>query len=300
MMPGESSRELEGAMRIIPSCEQCLYERQESIAQTIEDKEDREKYLAEVKEALANRKEEDSAPYMVYCFGRILKKYCMDSNIFPDIKRQYNSLMLAMEAEIEAKIEAAPDPLEAAIVYARIGNYIDFGAMNHVDRGELISLLEEESQVRLDKAVYEAFCEECAKARRFLLCCDNCGEIVLDKLFVRQLKKRFPQLTVSAMVRGEPVLNDATMEDAVFCGMDKEAELISNGNGVAGTVVELLSPPARKVLEEADVILAKGQGNYESLSGYAGVVYYSFLCKCELFTHRFGVPRLTGMFVRED
>ena len=287
-------------MRIVPSCEACLYERQVQIAQTISDDGVREKYLGEIRETLANRKEEDSAPYMVYCFKQILKKYCEGVDIYPEIKTQYNSLMLSMEAEIEAKIEASPDPLETSIIYARIGNYIDFGAMNHVDQTELLRLLEEESQVRLDKAVYEAFCEECARGRKFLLLCDNCGEIVLDKLFVRQLKKRFPHLTVYAMVRGEPVLNDATMEDAVFSGMDKEAVLISNGNGVAGMVVDMLSMQARQVLEEADVILSKGQGNYESLSGYAGVVFYSFLCKCELFTNRFGVPRLTGMFVREE
>lgn len=287
-------------MRIIPSCEKCLYDRQVSIAQAVLSEEAGEKYLVEIRELLANRKEGDSAPYMVYCFGQILKKYCDRVDIYPDIKQQYNSLMLDMEAEIEAEIEASADPLETAIIYARIGNYIDFGAMNHVEQSELLRLLKEESQVRLDKETYEAFYEECAKGKSFLLLCDNCGEIVLDKLFVKQLKKRFPQLTVSAMVRGEPVLNDATMEDAIFSGMDKEARLISNGNGVAGTVVEMLTPQAREALEEADIILSKGQGNYESLSGYEGVVYYSFLCKCELFTSRFGVPRLTGMFVREE
>lgn len=287
-------------MRIVPSCEKCLYERQMGIAQSISDENVREEYLAEIREVLVNRKEEDSAPYMVYCFKEVQGRYFKTLDIFPDIKEQYNSLMLSMEAEIEAKIEASADPLETAIIYARIGNYIDFGAMNHVEQGELLQLLEEESCVELNKATYEAFCEECEKGKNFLLLCDNCGEIVLDKLFVRQLKKRFPQLAVSVMVRGEPVLNDATMEDAVFSGMDKEATLISNGNGVAGTVVSMLAPQARKALEAADVILSKGQGNYESLSGYEGVVYYSFLCKCELFTSRFGVPRLTGMFLREE
>lgn len=286
-------------MRIIPSCEKCLYERQVTIAQGIADEAIRAQYLAKIREILANRKEEDSAPYMVYCFKAVQKKYLNSMDIFPDIKEQYNSLMLDMEVAIEKKIEAAEDPLEMAIIYARIGNYIDFGAMNYVEQAELLRLLEEESRVDLDKETYAAFCKECAEAKRFLLLCDNCGEIVLDKLFVRQLKKRFPNLQVFAMVRGETVLNDATMEDAIFSGLDKEAIPVSNGNGVAGTVVELLSSQARKILEESDVILSKGQGNYESFSGYPGVVYYSFLCKCELFTSRFGVPRLTGMFVRE-
>lgn len=128
---------------------------------------------------------------------------------------------------------------------------------------------------------------------------DNCGEIVLDKLFIEQLRKRFPELEIKIMVRGSEVLNDATLEDACYVGMDKLTEVISNGNAVAGTVYDMLPDEAKKALDTADVILAKGQGNYESLCRQGRHIFYSFLCKCELFTSRFNVPRLTGVFVEE-
>jgi len=208
--------------------------------------------------------------------------------------------MLGIQEQVEEKILKSEDPLAAALLYARAGNYIDFGDLETVDEEKLMEILDKAISDHLLKKTYVRFLADLKNAGELVYLTDNCGEIVMDKLLVRELKRQYPNLHITVIVRGMPVLNDVTMEDAVFSGMDREAALISNGNGVAGTVVELLSPQARKVLEEADVILSKGQGNYESLSGYKGVVYYSFLCKCELFTSRFGVPRLTGMFVKEE
>lgn len=286
-------------MRIVESCEKCLWERQVKLAEFIGEEGSRASFLKEIREALDNREEDMSAPYLVYLFRRIYEKYSGKVGFPREIKEKYNSLVLSLEKEIESRIVKAQDPLEKSIIYARIGNYIDFGAMNHVEPEVFLKLLEEESNVVLDPNTYREFCRDCEKAGSFLLVCDNCGEIVLDKLFIRQLKKRFPNLGIHVMVRGEDVLNDATMEDALFCGMTEEAAVIPNGNGVAGTVWELLSPQARQVMENADLVLSKGQGNYESLSGYHGPVYYSLLCKCDLFVNRFRVPRLTGMFIKE-
>ena len=132
-----------------------------------------------------------------------------------------------------------------------------------------------------------------------MLIADNCGEIVLDKLFLEQLHKRFPELSIDVLVRGGEVLNDATKEDAEYVGISKVARVISNGLPIAGTVYEMLPDDAKEVMDQADVILAKGQGNYESLCKQGRHIFYSFLCKCELFTSRFRVPKLTGIFVEE-
>lgn len=283
-------------MRVVDSCDKCLYDKRVFIAQSIADETKRAEYLKEIRAILDNRDPEDSAPYLVSLFEQVQKKYDIPEKLYP--KEQYNSIIMDVEAQIEEEIEAAEDPLEMAIVFARIGNYIDFGAMNTVDPDVLMKMLKDEHGVGLDADVYAQFIADCEKGHNFVLLCDNCGEIVLDKLMIRQMKKRFPHLQMKVMVRGEAVLNDATMEDAIFCGMDKEAEVITNGNAVAGTVWKLLSEEARTALEQADVVLSKGQGNFETFFDYKGVVYYTFLCKCELFTTRFQVPRLTGMFVR--
>ena len=95
------------------------------------------------------------------------------------------------------------------------------------------------------------------------------------------------------------VLNDATAEDAAYVGLDRIAQVIPNGNTVSGTVYNMLSEEARTVLDTADVILAKGQGNFETLNGQGRHIFYAFLCKCDMFTDRFEVPRLTGILVEE-
>ena len=189
--------------------------------------------------------------------------------------------------------------IETALALARAANYIDFGAMNHVDEDTCLGLLEGAALRKDEREVFRHLMAECSDAQRFLLITDNCGEIVLDKLFLEQLKKRFPWLKLQVLVRGQEVLNDVTPEDAVYAGICRIAEIISNGKAIAGTVYDMLPDEARRALDRVDVIFAKGQGNYESLSGQGRHIYYTFLCKCDLFTSRFSVPPLTGMLVEE-
>ena len=279
-------------MRISQSCAECLYKRQKN-------KTDNTEYLAEIKALLDNRKETDTSPYMVYLFNKVHVRYFGKGADYSVIKKQYNDLVLAMEDSLRHEINSAEEPLAKAMMMSRAGNYIDFGAMNSVDRDEFLSLFSNTEMRENDRKTYESFLRECTDAKTFLLICDNCGEIVLDKLMLEQLKLRFPHLTVRAMVRGDNVLNDATAEDAKYVGLDAEAEIISNGEAVAGTIYEMLPDEAKNVLDHSDVILAKGQGNYESLSGQGRHIFYEFLCKCELFTSRFNVPKLTGIFIEE-
>ena len=279
-------------MRISQSCAECLYKRQKN-------KTDNTEYLAEIKSLLDNRKETDTSPYMVYLFNKVHVRYFGKGADYSVIKKQYNDLVLAMDDSLRHEINSAEEPLAKAMMMSRAGNYIDFGAMNSVDRDEFLSLFSNTEMREDDRKTYVSFLRECTDAKTFLLICDNCGEIVLDKLMLEQLKLRFPHLTVRAMVRGDNVLNDATAEDAKYVGLDAEAEIISNGEAVAGTIYEMLPNEAKNILDHSDVILAKGQGNYESLSGQGRHIFYEFLCKCELFTSRFNVPKLTGIFIEE-
>ena len=279
-------------MRISEKCARCLYDRQRN-------RTDDEVYLAEVKRLLDTRKDSDTSPYMVYLFNQIYEKRHGKGLSYAAEKKKFNDLVLAAEGDLQRRIEASPDPVETAFVYARIGNYIDFGAMAKVDQETFFRLFDGAGLREDEKSVFEAFLRECEKARSFLLIADNCGEIVLDRLLISQLVKRFPHLAVKVMVRGGEILNDVTLEDAEYTGLSEVCEVVSNGVPLAGTVYELMSAEARQALDEADVILAKGQGNYESLAGRGRHVFYTFLCKCDLFTERFQVPPLTGMLVEE-
>lgn len=279
-------------MRVIESCAECLYKRQLR-------KTDNKECLAEIKAVIDNRTDDDPAPYLVYRFNQIYLKYFGSVASFRDEKIKYNDLVLSMEDALREEINSSDDPLLTAFSYARAGNYIDFGALSAVDEKTFLSLLESDSLSDNDLQTFESFTGQCKTAGSLLLLADNCGEIVLDKLFLEQLKKQYPQLKLSVMVRGGEVLNDATVEDAEYAGIDSVAEIISSGIGVSGTVYKMLSDEAKSVLDNAEVILSKGQGNYEALSGQGRHIFYSFLCKCERFTNRFGVPKLTGIFVEE-
>ena len=279
-------------MRVNSYCAACLWDKQLH-------KSDDPAYLAEVRQIIDTRKDEDTAPYLVYLFNRAFERRFGKTESYRQVKRTYNDIVLSMEKEIRRKIESSSDPLAASIAYARIGNYIDFGAMNHIDSDMFLELLGDAELRERDLQTYEAFLLQCRKASRFLLIADNCGEIVLDKLFLEQLHSAFPRMSFSVMVRGAEVLNDVTLEDARYVGIDQLASLISNGTSVAGTIYGMLPKEAKDAMDSADIILAKGQGNYESLCGQGRHLFYSLLCKCRLFTDRFDVPELTGVLIEE-
>ena len=279
-------------MRVNSFCAACLWDKQLH-------KSDDPAYLAEVRQIIDTRKDEDTAPYLVYLFNRAYERRFGKTEPYKQVKQKYNDVVLSMENEIRTKIESSSDPLAASIAYARIGNYIDFGAMNQIDGDTFLALLGDAGLHGRDLQTYEAFLLQCRNASRFLLIADNCGEIVLDKLFLEQLHTAFPKLALSVMVRGAEVLNDVTLEDAKYAGIDRLAFLISNGTSVAGTIYGMLHEEVKDAMDSADVIIAKGQGNYESLCGQGRHIFYSLLCKCRLFTDRFDVPELTGVFIEE-
>ena len=208
--------------------------------------------------------------------------------------------MMDLEEELMLSIRESIDPLERALIYSRIGNYIDFAALSHVKKEELLSLIEKGKQETLDKEEYRRFCEELASARSLVYLTDNCGEIVLDKLVIRILKERFPKLNIQVIVRGFPAANDATIEDAKMCGLTELVSVIGNGNDVGGTWLPHISKESLSLIKNADVIISKGQGNFETLHGCGLNIYYLFLCKCEWFMRMFQAEKFQGMFVNEN
>ena len=224
---------------------------------------------------------------------------------YADIKRHFNALMadFAATEELPARIRAAADPLREALGYAMTGNYIDFGALGSVDEKKLSALLTDAAErVPADSEAYADLVSRLSAARRLVFLTDNCGEVVMDMLLIGYLREAYPELDITVILRGAPVLNDATMEDAAQIGLDRMEgiRVMGNGDGLAGTALGRISPEAREAITAADVILAKGQGNYETLNGCGLPICYAFLCKCSVFAERFGVSRYTGMLTWED
>ena len=256
-------------------------------------------YVQLVCKCVAEAPSHAGAPVVTQSIKNALRETFGITEDFSKEKHYFNQMMLGLEEEIFNTIKQSGDVLKTAIQYAMTGNYIDFGSMHTVDEEYLQKALQESGERVVDDDVLEALRKELTDAKRIVLLTDNCGEIVLDKLLIKVIKGLFPQLEVTIMVRGGEVLNDATMKDALEVGIDKVGAIVDNGTEIAGTFLEALSVEALQILNEADVILSKGQANFETLRGCGKNIYYIFLCKCDMFANRFGVERFTGMMIND-
>lgn len=287
-------------MKLNPFCMCCALNKQEQKIRHYPDMEKKTEYMKKVMALIANTEEKDCAPSLSVDIQKLYSSFwdCPMED-FTEIKREYNQLMLNMEDSLENKIRKSEDPLEKSLLYARIGNYIDFAALSNVDQATVLTLLEEKSTESLDEEEYRNFLRELSSAKRLVYLTDNCGEVVLDKLAVKILKEKYPNLDITVIVRGYPVVNDATMEDAEEIGLTDLVRVIGNGSNVGGTWIPGITSEARNLLYDADLIIAKGQGNFETLNDCGLNIYYLFLCKCDLFQRRFHAENLQGMFLNE-
>ncbi len=228
----------------------------------------------------------------------MLKHYGLPLDRMKEEKELSNRFVLERLALIRQKVESAADPVFAGLQFAVLGNYLDFSALQgQVSFEKLDSMLDEAFSLDLDKEVYAGFCEELQQGKKLLYLTDNAGEIGFDRIFAEEIAKRWPHLEIVFCVRGDICLNDATRADAAEMGIP--FRVIDNGNRVPGTQIDLLSDEARTALDTADVILAKGMANCETMHGCGYNVYYAFLVKCQRFVTRFRKPMLTPMLVKE-
>lgn len=288
-------------MRLNTFCLCCQINKQASMIDSFPDEKKKLAYMQNVLTRLTNLQEDDNSPSLYTEFQKHFTKiWGIAPKDYTELKKEFNQLMMDLEEELMLSIRESADPLERALIYSRIGNYIDFAALSHVKKEELLSLIEKGKQESLDKEEYRHFCEELSSASSLVYLTDNCGEIVLDKLVIRILKERFPKLDIQVIVRGFPAANDATIEDAKMCGLTEFVPVIGNGNDVGGTWLPHISKESLSLIKNADVIISKGQGNFETLHGCALNIYYLFLCKCEWFMRMFQAEKFQGMFVNEN
>ena len=224
--------------------------------------------------------------------------YGLEQDRYKAEKAESNRFVLARMDAIRSRVAAAPEPLYGALQFAILGNYIDFSALQEqVSYEKLDEMLDTAENIHVERAVFDALCRDLEKGKKLLYLTDNAGEIGFDRIFAEELQKAYPHLRITFCVRGMPAHNDATREDAEAVGVP--FPVIDNGNDVGGTELPLLSEEARQAMEEADVILSKGQGNVETLYGCGYNIYYAFLVKCTRFVQVFHKPLMTPMLVRE-
>lgn len=210
-------------MRLNPYCMCCQINKQEENIRQFDDEKKKMQYMKEILLRLTALRDEDCAPSISVEFKKFFKEFwdVEDTTDFDAIKKDFNSLMMNLEDKLTRNIRAAKDPLESALIHARIGNYIDFGAIPDANKEQLLTLIEEGSREPLDVTEYTNFQRNMENAEALVYLTDNCGEIVLDKIAVQLLKERYPNVKITVIVRGMPCINDATMEDAEMCALQR-------------------------------------------------------------------------------
>lgn len=286
-------------MKINSFCMSCLVQAQARNIQKFEDEEKKSRYMREIFKLLLDSDPELSAPALLEPVTKLYESYWGSQEGFQAEKKSFNDFLLSMEEELEKKIRSTKDPLATALCYARLGNYIDLSALSDVSTEKLLELFAKAEEESLDAEEYQHFLQDLKHGEYLVYLTDNCGEVVLDKLVIKLLKEQYPKLRIEVLVRGIPVTNDADMEDAEYVGLTKLVPVFGNGSGIAGTELSKISQEAREKLERADVIIAKGQGNFETIYTCGLNIYYLFLCKCDWFMQRFHAKHLQGMFVNE-
>lgn len=280
-------------------CIQCTLRRNIELVRTLGSEEKTTAFTRALMDLILRTPADASSPSLGPGISDLLHDmYGIPLDRFREEKEQSNRFVLERLPAIRARAENTGDPILAGLQFAILGNYLDFSALQgQVDFGKLDEMLDSALEMELDETAYRAFRRDLERGKRLLYLTDNAGEIGFDRILAEEIQKAYPNLSITFCVRGAVTVNDATREDARAVGLP--FPVIDNGNRVGGTDLNLLSDEARQALKEADVILAKGMGNTETMLGCGYNVYYAFLIKCPRFVERFGKPMLTPMFLRE-
>lgn len=211
---------------------------------------------------------ETAPPIIGQQVHRTIRRLTNNPDPYLRVKRLFNEAMMERLDTLRTRIATSSNPFETAVRLAIGGNSIDFAVSSNIDMGQLDESLERALALPLCGDV-EKLQNLISGAKKILLIADNCGEIVCDRLLVEQILRQFPDKNVTVVVRGFPIINDATYEDAEFIGLTELVPVISNGNDGLGTMLEQCSLDFFTHFDTADCILCKGLGNYETLIGYS-------------------------------
>ena len=280
-------------------CLLCHMNKHLSEACTLGDDQTNMAFARELMELYSRMPEGACAPWLAPHTAQLMNRYYgVELDRYALEKKQSNTFVLERKDQIRQKVASAPDRVFAALQFAILGNYIDYSALHgEVSFEKLEEMLVSALDMELDKECYVNFCADLAKGGKLLYITDNAGEIVFDQILAEEITRQYPQVEITFCLRGGPANNDATREDAQQIGLP--FPVIDNGNLVPGTQLDQLGQEAKEALGNANIILAKGQGNAETMMGCGLNVYYAFLIKCPRFMRRFQKEKLSPMFAKE-
>ena len=222
---------------------------------------------------------------MAQMVHRRIRELCRNEDPYRTSKDRFNRLALDLLPEFRRQVQKASDPWNVAVRLAIAGNMMDLGVKIGLSEPEIHDSIEQSLHEPLDGNT-SAFAEAVQASKKILYLTDNAGEIVFDRLLLEQM----PREKTTVAVRGAPVINDATLEDAKAANLTDLVSVIDNGSDAPGTLLHDCNDTFRQTFENADLIIAKGQGNYETLRESPKQVYFLLRVKCPVIARDIGCP----------
>jgi uncharacterized protein with ATP-grasp and redox domains len=237
-----------------------------------------------------------SPPAMAQKIHRKIRKLTGVQDPYLQVKNRFNKMALQMYPGLRERIEASADPLETAARLAIAGNIIDLGVKTSIKESETEKIINDSLTADFDNRQIDEFRNAVSQAEKILYLADNAGEIVFDQLLIEQL----PVEKITLVVKGKPVINDATIEDAQIVGLTDIVRVIDNGSDAPGTILEDCSQDFLQQFKKADLVIAKGQGNYETLSDIDKNIFFILKAKCPVIARHLRCETGRMMLIKNE
>jgi uncharacterized protein with ATP-grasp and redox domains len=259
-----------------------------------DDTEAHARVLRAVAEAVSKMDMDDTPPSMGQVIHRVVREATGVDDPYREVKDRFNALALSLYERLKSMVRESDDPFDTAVRLAVAGNIIDFGVRSDIDEESLELSISESLAWPLEDGALDALRRAVDSADDILYVGDNAGEIVFDRVMIEEMDAD----KVTFAVRGAPIINDATMRDAVEVGLADLVPIIENGSDAPGTILSDCSQEFRERFLRADLIIAKGQGNYETLSQAPGRIFFVLKVKCPVIARDIGCE-VGAVIVRE-
>ena len=273
-------------MLLKPDCFVCLYNQSLRVTKALAcDEACADSVMQRSAEVLAHITPRQTPPEAAAILYPAIGELVGKEDLYAAKKRESTQKAMEFLEFVRNKIAAGIDPVDAALRAAVAGNVIDFATEVLFDIEEEIAKIFEAPFAIDDK---ERFKERLAKARNLLIIGDNVGEHVFDKVMIETLRSRYA-IDVTYFVRGKPIINDVTLADAKAIGLDEVCRVVDSGVDTPGFILERANDEAKEIFTNADLILAKGMGNFECMESMRDSrLYFLFKVKCSVVASRVG------------
>jgi uncharacterized protein with ATP-grasp and redox domains len=267
-------------LQTYPECIPCFLKQAVEVSHIINANRDlSRKILFEVLKETSDISWEVSPPENFCNIFRVIKKVSKNKDPYLKLKREYNNKALKLYPELKKIVANSKNPLEVATKLAIAGNIIDFGMQSKIaDLGEVVKETLLNSPSINDFNLFYNYLKE---SKSILYLADNCGEIIFDRILLEEITK-IKSYDIFFIVRGAPALNDVLEEDAYWAGIDHLAYIISNGYDAPATILSKCIKEVRELFSKADIIISKGQGNFEALENEDKNIFFILKVKCNV------------------